>query len=315
MATIPGAMLLAASSPYARRGELYRAFREHHGQDDDPTLVWRASTRTMNPSVPQSFIDRESERDPASAAAEYGAEFRTDIESFVRREVVDAATIPGRYELPPNELIRNYTAFVDTSGAGADSFTLGITHIDKDGRLILDAARERRPPFSSEAVVGEFVALLKSYRIRQVVGDAYGGDWPREQFRKLGVDYKVSDKNKSELYLEFLPALNSGKVELLDHPRLAAQLAGLERRTARSGKDSVDHPPGSHDDLINAAAGALVLAATARAPLVISAAAMAASRLPGPPRTGRRFGGYDGGRGQLQARMGFGSMNFSDYRR
>jgi hypothetical protein len=35
----------------------------------------------------------------------------------------------------------------------------------------------------------------------------------------------------------------------------------LERRTARSGKDSIDHPPGAHDDVANAVAGVLVLAA------------------------------------------------------
>src|ERR1700730_8358350 len=49
MATIPRAMLLAASSPYARRGELWRAYRRHHGHDDAPALVWHAPTRTMNP--------------------------------------------------------------------------------------------------------------------------------------------------------------------------------------------------------------------------------------------------------------------------
>jgi len=32
----------------------------------------------------------------------------------------------------------------------------------------------------------------------------------------------------------------------------------LERRTAQGGRDSIDHPPGAHDDLANAAAGALV---------------------------------------------------------
>ena len=52
-------------------------------------------------------------------------------------------------------------------------------------------------------------------------------------------------------------------MELLDHSRLAAQLCSLERRTARGGRDSIDQPPGGHDDLINAAAGALVLAADA----------------------------------------------------
>jgi hypothetical protein len=54
--------------------------------------------------------------------------------------------------------------------------------------------------------------------------------------------------------------MNSRRVELLDLPQLSAQLGGLERRTARGGKDSIDHAPGAHDDLINAAAGALVLA-------------------------------------------------------
>jgi kumamolisin len=40
-----------------------------------------------------------------------------------------------------------------------------------------------------------------------------------------------------------------------------AQLVGLERRTSRGGRDSIDHPLGSHDDVANAAGGALVLAA------------------------------------------------------
>ncbi len=54
-----------------------------------------------------------------------------------------------------------------------------------------------------------------------------------------------------------MPGLNSGKVELLDHPRLTAQIIGLERRTARGGRDSIDHAPGAHDDVANAALGAL----------------------------------------------------------
>src|SRR5262249_5708609 len=54
--------------------------------------------------------------------------------------------------------------------------------------------------------------------------------------------------------------LNSGRVELLDNARLVSQLCSLERKTSRIGKDSVDHPPGQHDDVINAASGALVLA-------------------------------------------------------
>jgi hypothetical protein len=49
-------------------------------------------------------------------------------------------------------------------------------------------------------------------------------------------------------------------VELLDLPRLTAQLVGLERRVSRGGRDSIDHLPGGHDDVVNAVAGALVAA-------------------------------------------------------
>jgi hypothetical protein len=116
MATIPDAMLLCASSPYARRGALWKAFRQHFGKSDSPVLVWKADTRTMNPTVPQSVIDDAVEADPASAAAEYGAEFRSDVETFVAREVVEAVTVAGRHELSPVHGTR-YFAFVDPSGS------------------------------------------------------------------------------------------------------------------------------------------------------------------------------------------------------
>jgi hypothetical protein len=73
----------------------------------------------------------------------------------------------------------------------------------------------------------------------------------------------TSDKSKSELCGALLPLLNSRRVDLLDDKRLVSQLLGLERRTARGGRDSIDHAPGAHDDVINAVAGALVLTESA----------------------------------------------------
>ena len=52
MATIPNALLLCASSPHARRGAMWDAHRRHYGKDNDSVLIWQATTRTMNPSVP-----------------------------------------------------------------------------------------------------------------------------------------------------------------------------------------------------------------------------------------------------------------------
>ena len=256
MATIDGAILLCASSPYARRGALWQAYRRYWGRDDARVLVWKADTRTMNPTVPERVLAEAAERDPAAAAAEYGAQFRTDVESFAAREAIEACTIAGRYELPPSPEARYY-AFVDPSGGSADSMTMAIAHAAGD-IAVLDAVREVIPPFSPERVVGDFAALMKRYRIDRAAGDRYAGEWPREQFFKQGIRYEAAERAKSELYRDRLPLLNSRRLEFLDLPRLAAQLAGLERRTARGGRDSIDHPPGGHDDLINAAAGALL---------------------------------------------------------
>ena len=68
-----------------------------------------------------------------------------------------------------------------------------------------------------------------------------------------------------------MPLLNSGRVELLDLPLLTAQLCGLERRTARGGRDSIDHALGVHDDIANAVADVLVHVANKSAPIGIAA--------------------------------------------
>jgi hypothetical protein len=261
MATIPNAMLLCASSPYAQRGSLFTAFKQHFGKDGDPVLIWKAPTRTMNPTVPQSVIDAAAEADPASAAAEYLAEFRTDVESYISRDVVEAAVIAGRHELPRIEHVR-YFGFVDPSGGSSDSMTMAITHM-QGSACIVDVIRERRAPFSPDACVKEFSDTLRSYGITRIVGDRYAGEWPREAFRKCGIEYRVSDKTKSDLYLSLLPLLNSQRIELLDLHRLINQLTGLERRTSRAGKDSIDHVPGSFDDVCNSVAGAAVIAVCA----------------------------------------------------
>jgi len=257
MATVPGALMLCASSPYARRGALWDAWHKHYGKDS-PILVWQAPSRTMNPTVPQSLVDQGLADDPEHARAEWLAEFRSDIAAFVSREVIDAAIESGVHVRAPIDDVR-YFAFVDPSGGVSDSMTLAIAH-GEQRVLTLDAILEHRPPFSPEAAVAAFAQLLKSYEISTVHGDRYAGDWPKEAFGRYGINYQVSDKTRSDIYRDLLPELNSGQCSLLDNERLVAQFVGLERRTSRGGRDVIDHAPGSHDDLANAAAGALLLA-------------------------------------------------------
>jgi hypothetical protein len=264
MLTIPDARLYVVSSPYAKRGILWQAYEEHFGKDDSDTLVWVADTASMNPSVDVATIERAFWDDAAVAMAEYGREgrvaFRSDVESFISKDVVEAVVVDGRRELARDAGVR-YVAFVDPSGGSQDAMTMAIAHADKAGKATLDCVRAVTPPFSPESVVAEFAGVLKSYGITSVVGDKYGGSWPSERFAVHGIKYEASEHSKSELYVECLPILNAGRCELLDVPKLVAQFCTLERRTGRgTGKDSVDHARGAHDDLANSVAGALVLA-------------------------------------------------------
>jgi hypothetical protein len=50
-------MVIASSSPYSRSEHLVGSFRNFHGREDVSNIFWRADTRTMNPTVEQSFVD------------------------------------------------------------------------------------------------------------------------------------------------------------------------------------------------------------------------------------------------------------------
>lgn len=256
MVTIPNALLLAISSPYAKRGALFEAYRDHYGKTSD-VLIWKASSKEMNPTLSQAVIAAAYLRDAASARSEYGGEFRDDIESLFSAEIIEQRVVPGRLELPPISGT-TYCAFCDPSGGVNDAMTLAVAHYEKD-LAVLDMVREAVPPFSPEAVTKEFCDILKKYRLSEVTGDKYGAQWVAEAFEKLGVRYRASERNRSEIYLEFLPAVMSAQVELLDHRKLVNQLVNLERRTGR-GRDIIDHGVGQHDDLSNCVAGVCVLA-------------------------------------------------------
>jgi hypothetical protein len=234
-----GGSLFMISSPYARRGELWRTFNKHFGPNGDPLiLVAKGASRDLNSTLRQSVVDRAIERDAAAASAEYLAEFRRDIEGFVSIEAVKACVSTGVYERAYQHGV-TYGGFVDPSGGSADSFTLCIGHKDYGKQtVIIDLIREVTPPLSPEYVCGEFARTLKNYNVNSISGDRFAGIWPVEQFRKFNIRYEQSAEPKSDLYQSLLPLINSRRIDLLDHPKLISQLVGLERRTARGGRDS-----------------------------------------------------------------------------
>jgi hypothetical protein len=253
---LPGGKLLGISTPYAKFGLLYELFKEHFGNEDSEQLIWKAPTMLMNPTYRQGTIDRLLKRDRALYSAEYMAEFREDLEAFIPEALVDlyCTALPAGPE--PG---RKYVGFIDPSGGRQDSFTLAIAHVSDD-RIHLDLLRERESPFVPDEVVAEYAGILKHYGITEIVSDRWGGVWVEDAFKKYRIRVTPSDLGASDLYLEMQPRLSSGQLVLLNDEKLKLQLRQLERRAQPGGRDKVDHPQlaGFHDDVANAAAGAVI---------------------------------------------------------
>jgi hypothetical protein len=272
-----GGQLVVISTPWAKSGPLYDAFTKHFGQDDDRVLVVKAPSQALNPCIPEAVVREALDRDETAARSEWLGEFRNDLESFISQEAIRRVVVPGRTELAPRLGEEgDYAGFLDAAdGAGQDSFTAAVCHLEREedeqgvaGRtlVVLDAVREIRPPFNPTPAAATIAAFLKSYGLTEVWGDRWARSWVAEAFARYGLALWPCPQTKSELYGNFLPLVTTVSVELLDHPRLLAQLHALERRPGASGRDSIDHGRATgHDDVINSVAGAAVMIQAASA--------------------------------------------------
>ena len=155
MASVPEAMLIALTSVYARRGEVWRIFEKHSGSPSADILVVNGPTQTMNPTIDPHVIASAYDDDPVAAAAEYGAEFRSDVEQILPLDALNAVRMVGRFELPPmlSDVGTAYVGFLNPAGGtGKDSMTMAIAHLE-GGVAVLDMVYGRsahpsaqRPP-------------------------------------------------------------------------------------------------------------------------------------------------------------------------
>jgi hypothetical protein len=253
--------LLKVSTPFHRSGIMHSDFDRYWGQEDaHDVLVWKASSMLMHPGLSEQRLERERRLDPTRFAREYEAEWISDLSAAFDPEAIDACVVPGRKELPPMKDTDHF-AFVDPSAGARDLYTCCIC-VQSGEKVLQVALRYFKPPFSPADVTQQIVSLLKSYGIRKVTGDRYAGQFCQELYTRNGIDYEVSELDRSSLFLECIPLINAGRVELLDHPETIRELKMIERRVGPSGKQTLTHPSRSFcfDDRANALAGAAYLA-------------------------------------------------------
>ena len=251
-----GGIIIGISSPHRKAGLLYEKWREHYGQDGD-VLVVRAPSIALNPLLDAKEIDAEIARDPAVGNSEWNALWRDDLATFISRDLIEAAVDSGVTVRPPIQGV-SYKCFIDPSGGVSDSMTLGIAHLEND-LAVLDCVIERASPFNAQAVVSDFVKVMREYGCGSAESDRYAQSWVSQSFAAHGVVIIHSRRDRSAIYSDCLPLFTSGKARLLDVKRLISQFCALERRTT-AARDKIDHPDHGKDDVCNSAAGAMVMA-------------------------------------------------------
>ncbi len=266
-----GGRLLCVGTPFKAAGYAYGTWKRAFGHDECDVLCWNAPSMLMNPTLPAVVVQRAIDEDSIAASVEYCVSpglFREDVDGYVERAVVEGLVIPNRKELPPRSGVP-YAAFADMSGGRHDDACLAIAH--KEGQIIVLDCLERFPaPHDPHQVVAGMVMTLRRYGIDKILGDAYSAEWCRTTYQSHGITYNRAStsvykegsqvknkiaKPKNILYMELLPRLTSGTVELLDDEVLISQLASLQRRTRSGGRDVVDHVQGAKDDAANCLAG------------------------------------------------------------
>ena len=252
-------MLIGISTGYRRTGLLYQKYRDFFGRDSADTLVVQGSTLQFNQTLSEADIAAQQAADPSAAQSEWQGGFRDDIATFLDDALIDAAVEYGRpLELPPAGGYNWYQAFTDPSGGvGADSYTLAIGHREDSGVLVVDVVRGTSGKFDPYLVTAEYATLCREYGIDSVTGDVYAAQWVAGAWQEQNIAYLKSDLPKSQIYLECLPLFARGLVRLPDHLKLLRELRLLERHSHRSGRDTVDHARGGHDDHANAVCGVL----------------------------------------------------------
>ncbi len=100
MASLPGAKLIAISSPYTPTGWLYAFHKRHWGQEGR-ALVWQAPSLVMNPTLNRARIAAAIAGDPERGRAEWEAQWRTGISAFLDPTLLEACVRQEPSVLPP----------------------------------------------------------------------------------------------------------------------------------------------------------------------------------------------------------------------
>jgi hypothetical protein len=261
----PLARIIVASTPFGQDGLFASLYQQAASGELADAVAVQAPTTDVNPTIDRETLAAEQARDPDGFKGEYLAEFTGSGAAFLDAERI-AGAVADRAELAPRNA-SNWIAGLDPAFS-SDPFGLALVGHDprERGRLVLGLAQAWKPTKTAsfedrrdveDSVLAEVAAVCTRYGAR-VVTDQYAAPQVVERLRRAGLAVRtvpMTAISKTLAFGEVRARLNSGTLDLYEHPVLLAELRRLRTRYA-AGSASVVNPRvgASHGDLAQALA-------------------------------------------------------------
>jgi hypothetical protein len=270
---LTGGQVILASTPYAETGLLYEEFRRNHPDPGracsvavpgKPTTAIAAHAPTMllrdGDAEVAEIIRIEEMSDPLNAEREYGAKFMTAGTGLFFNAKAIASSIkpvalPVKWTDEPH--VRSFGgdfAFVRDSAAGVlvERTAERIRIVD-----FFELVPEGSPLKPSE-VFAHFADEAARHDIAEVVGDQHYAESAREGLWKKRVAYldtPAGQSGKAVMFTAVRLAMNEGRIDLPDNPKLLQQLREVQSKPTPGGGISITQPrkpSGGHGDIVSA---------------------------------------------------------------
>jgi len=255
------AILVKLSSPGIKQGVLYN---EHQRWliNDLPSnyQIFKAPSWVWNTILsPEEYII-EWQYDADNFDAELRANFVDAISDFFNVEMLELCVAKNITFLTPEveegEVI--YKAAIDAAFKN-DTFTFSIVgHTEAQIRqyVIKGWEGEKGPDGKKISVkvadIAEYCKnICQQYGIEEISADQFAFQPLKELFEQQGltlVERPFSQTYKKKIYFNLKRLVNSGQIQLLDHPKMLKELKQLIVEQTSNGNIKIGHPNGGSDD-------------------------------------------------------------------
>lgn len=214
-------------------------------------LVWNQPSWELNPSLRDDFLLAEFRRDEEFFWREYGAQFWESAAMFLPGQLVDAAVVRGRAELPPQPGVM-YTGALDAAFKSG-AFAFCVVHRVGE-KVVADCLRSWRGtkarPVALAATLDEICLTLRRYAISKIYGDSFCSEPIKQALAAKGVQFEQActlGARASAIWGTLRTLFVSSRIELLDHPASVAELKRLEQVVTAGGNSRIEAVTGNDD--------------------------------------------------------------------